>query len=85
MGWLGGIVMASLATSFLAIRIFEYIFGGMTGWVASTAKPVTFVGVWTAVTTAAGMRDFTSKVRSLRRLNNSARKRTEALLKGGRR
>jgi len=82
MGWLVGYVMASLAASFIVVRVLEYIFAGATGWVVSTTKVGTFVTVWTAITTAAGMRDFTSRVRGLRRLGDRTSKRIEVLTKG---
>jgi len=85
MGWLTGYVMASIAASFVVMRVLDYIFAGATGWIVSTAKVSTFVSVWTAITTAAGMRDFTSRVRGVRSLSNKTGKKLEALTRGLRR
>lgn len=66
MGWLVGYTLASIVTSFIAVKIFDHIFAGVTGSLVSIARVPLFVGTWTAVTATAGMRGFTRKVRQLR-------------------
>ena len=66
MGWLVGYTLASMAASFIAVKIFDYIFAGASSGLVSTARAGLFVGTWTAVTASAGMRGFSKKVRQLR-------------------
>jgi len=85
MGWLAGYVMASIAASIVVVRVFDYFVGEATGIAKEATRTGVFVSVWTAITTAAGMRDFTTKVRSLRRLGNGMGKKLEGLITMGRR
>lgn len=72
MGWLVGYTMASIAVAFIVVKIFDYVFAGVTGNVASAARVGLFVGAWTAVTTKAGMRGVNQKFRQLRQGNQKA-------------
>lgn len=66
MGWLVGYVIASMVGAFVAVRIFDHIFSGVTGSIAGVARASLFVGVWTAITAGSGMRAFTRRMRQLR-------------------
>ena len=66
MGWLLNYTIASIAISFILIKLLDYLFAGMYGGFVSVAKFVIFVLVWTAVTTQAGMHGFTKRVRQLK-------------------
>ena len=81
MGWLIGPTMASFVAAFLVIKLFDYVFSGVTGYLVSGARAGAFVITWTAVTTQLGMHGFTSKVRQLGQRNAKAIK---ALSKGER-
>jgi hypothetical protein len=78
MGWLVGSILASLVAAVIVVKIFDYLFAGMVGGLASTARAVLFVVTWTAVTAKAGMHGLTSQVRQLRQGNTKA---IEALTK----
>lgn len=78
MGWLVGATLASLMAAVIVVKIFDYLFAGMAGGFANTARAVLFVVTWTAVTAKAGMRGLTSQVRQLRQGNAKA---IEALTK----
>jgi hypothetical protein len=80
-GWIVGYTIASIAASFVAVRIFDLIFGAATGSLASTARAGVFVTTWTAVTAKSGMNGFTSRVRKLRQGNAKASKQINALTK----
>ena len=66
MGWLIGPTLASFVAAFIVVKIFDHVFSGVTGNLASVARAGLFVGTWTAVTARAGMRGFDQKVRRLR-------------------
>ena len=66
MGWLVGYTLASIATSFVVVKIFDAIFAGAAGGLVSSARAGLFVATWAAVTAQAGMRGFTKRVRRLR-------------------
>lgn len=69
MGWLVSYTLASIVTGFIVLKIFDYVFAGVTGSVASSARVGLFVCTWTAVTAHAAMRGFNQKVRQLRQGN----------------
>ena len=79
MGWLLGPVIASIVSAFVVVRIFDYIFGGVTSGVINPIRSILFVGTSTAVTTGSGMRGFTSRVRRLRRGVTAAENRLHSL------
>lgn len=81
MGWLVGYTLASIVTAFIVLKIFDYVFAGVTGSVVSLARVGLFVCTWTAVTAHTGMRGFNQKVRQLRQGNQGAIK---ALIKSER-
>lgn len=66
MGWLVTYTLASMATSFVVVKIFDYIFAGASNGLVNTARAGLFVATWTAVTANAGMRGLTRRVRQLR-------------------
>ena len=82
MAWLIGPVFVSAVVSFIAVRLFEFIFSGATNSLASTARTGVSVVAWTAVTTMLGMREATKLSRKLRQGNASARSQLDALTKG---
>lgn len=71
-GWLAGYTLASIVTAVIVVKIFDYVFAGMTGSVASSARVGLFVGTWTAVTAKTGIHGFSQKVRQLRQSNKKA-------------
>ena len=58
--------LASLAASFIVVKLFDYIFAGATGSLVSIARAGLFVATWAAVTAQVGMRGFTKRVRQVR-------------------
>ena len=66
MGWLIGPTLASFVAAFIVVKIFDYVFSGMSDSLASVARAGLFVGTWTAVTAKAGMHGFSQKMRRLR-------------------
>ena len=74
MSWLVGMTLASMAAAFIVMRILDYIFAGMGGWISVVAKPAVHVGVWAAVTAHSGMRAFSERVRGLRHRCRSVQK-----------
>ena len=72
MGWLVGPTIASLVAAFIAVKIVEYVFGGVTGVLGNVVKPIIFVVTWTAVSTQAAMRSLTRAARQLRQGNQKA-------------
>ena len=67
MGWLLGYTIASMVGALFVVRIFDYVVGGVSNAAGHAARVGLFVGTWTAITAASGMRDFTKRVRKLRR------------------
>jgi hypothetical protein len=74
--------LASMAAAFIAVKIFDYLFAGVSNSLTSGARAGVFVVAWTAVTARAGMNGFTKKVRQLRQSNADARDRLDAITKG---
>lgn len=74
MSWLVGPTLASFVAAFIVVKLFDWIFSGLTGSMASVARAGLFVSAWTAVTAKAGMRGFGQKVRQLRQGNQEAMK-----------
>ena len=68
MGWLVSYTLASIAASFVVVKIFDYIFAEVSNSLVNIARFCLFVATWTVVTAQAGMRGFTKRVRRLRRI-----------------
>ena len=66
MGWLVGATLASLVASFVALKLFDYVFAEAHGVLVSFARVSLFVITWTAITARAGMHSFKKGVRQLR-------------------
>ena len=66
MGWLVSYTLASIAASFIVVKIFDYIFAEAVGGLVSSARAGLFVATWTAVTAQTGMHGVTKRVRQLR-------------------
>ena len=66
MGWLVNYILASMVASFIVVKIFDYIFAGVTNSLVSSARFGLFVVTWAAVTAKAGMLGVTKQVRQLR-------------------
>ena len=64
LGWLFGGAVLSAVAAFVLVRIAEQLFG-----LVGIARVAVFSGIWTAVTTMAGMRSFNSTARKLRTKN----------------
>jgi hypothetical protein len=73
LGWLVGYTLASIAAAFVIVRIFDYLFAGATGNIATAARLGLFVATWTAVTAKSGMHVFTTQVRQLKQSSAGAR------------
>ena len=81
MGWLINQVIASVVLSVIVVKAWEAIVGGIIGPSANAAKTGIFVSVWTAFTTATGLRAFTELVRRLRHSNDEIGERIKLLPK----
>lgn len=66
MGWLVTYTLASMAASFIVVKIFDYAFEGVHNGFISTARVGVFVLTWTVVTAKAGMHGFSRRVRQVR-------------------
>lgn len=66
MGWLVGYTMASMAAAFIVVKVFDYIFAGVSSGLVSGARAGLFVATWTAITARAGMNGFSKRVHQLR-------------------
>ncbi len=66
MGWLVGYTLASMAASFIVVKLLDYIFAETTSGLVGVARCGLFVATWTAVTAQAGMHGFSKKVRQLK-------------------
>ena len=66
MGWLVSYTLASIAASFVVVKIFDYIFEGVSSGLVSIARAGLFIATWTVVTTQAGMHGVTKRVRQLK-------------------
>ena len=67
MSWLISYTIASIVGALFVVRLFDYVVGGFAGHISSIVRGGLFVSVWTAITTASGMRSFTKTVRGLRK------------------
>ena len=67
MGWLVSYTLASIAASFVVVKIFDYIFAEATSGLASIARFGLFVVTWTVVTAKAGMSGFSKRIKALRK------------------
>ena len=67
LGWLIGYTLASMATSFLVVKIFDWLVAGVTDGLVSIARPGLFVVTWTVITAKAGMSGFTRRIQGLRK------------------
>lgn len=78
LGWLVGYTIASIVTAFIVVRLFDYIFTGLTdGW-ANFIKFCLFVLTWTAVTAKGGMHSFSRQVKRIRQGNRALMNRISA-------
>lgn len=76
MKWLVSATIASAMGAFLLMGLYDYFFAGLLSGVAAAAvKPSLFVGAWTAITTALGMRKYAKGVRHLREKTSTEEKR----------
>ena len=66
MGWLLSYTLASIAASFVVVKVFDFIVTDATHGFPSTARASLFVITWTAVTAQAGMRGFSKGVRQVK-------------------
>jgi hypothetical protein len=80
LSWLVGYTLASIVAAFVIVRIFDYIFAGVSGNIVAGARLGLFVGAWTVVTAKAGMHTITRQARQLRHGNASAMNRINAIV-----
>ena len=66
MGWLVTYTLGSIVTSFIVVKIFDFIFAEVSSVFVGIARFGLFVVTWAAVTAKAGMGGFTKQVRRLR-------------------
>jgi len=66
MKWLVGYTFAGLVGSVIVVRVMEFLVWEGRSVGSSVAKAGVFVGTWTTIIAALGMRDFSSKVRLMR-------------------
>ncbi len=66
MGWLVSATLASMVAAFVVVKIFDYIFAGVTSGLGSVVRYGLFALTWTAVTVQAGRHGFNKRVRQLR-------------------
>lgn len=66
MGWLVNYVVASWVLAIVAVKLYDYLFAGVSSGLSNVARATIFIGTWTLVTTASGMHGFTKGVRNLR-------------------
>jgi len=66
LGWLVGYVLASAVSSVIVVRLAQFALGGVVE-IAGVVKNTLFVGTWTAVTSALGMRAFKKNLQRLRK------------------
>ena len=81
MSWLIGYTIASIVGAVFVVRLFDYVFGGFVSTISSIARGSLFVSVWTAITTALGMHDFSKTERKLRRSSEEVSRRVNRLQK----
>ncbi len=82
MGWLVAPVITSIVGAILLVKVWDVVVGGPTNSFLEVARAVLFVGTWTAITTAAGMRGVDN---AAKRLNGSSLlRRLRTLTSGGR-
>ncbi len=66
MGWLTSSLMASVVVAVVAVRICEYLFGGVTSGLGWGVRYAVFCLTWTAVTTLTGMHGVSKQMRRLK-------------------
>ena len=82
MSWLVAPIITSIVFSILIVKVWGIVFGGVSNIFLGVAQGGLVIGMWTAITTAAGMRGVNNMTR---RLNGSATlRRLRALTKGER-
>ena len=80
MGWLLGYTLGSIAASFIVVRAFDFLVGGVVDSATSAARGIVFVNTWAAVTAKAGMRDLTKTAQKLRLGNLTTKNKIDALI-----
>lgn len=73
MKWLLNYTLVALVGSVLINRIFDYFFAEAKGAAASATRAGAFVGTWTAITAALGMRDLSQGIHRFRRKSKVVR------------
>ena len=69
MGWLIGPTLASFIAAFIVVKLFDYIFAGVSGSLVNIARVGLFILTWAVVTAKGGMSSFSKTVRHLRQGN----------------
>ena len=67
--WLTGPIIASVVFAMLIVKVWDMVFGGLSSGFLGVARAGLFIGTWTAITAASGMRGVNNLTR---RLNDSA-------------
>jgi hypothetical protein len=65
--WLIGSTLASFVAAFIVIKLFDYVFSGVTGTLGNVARAGVFIVTWTAITAKLGMHGFSKRIRNLRK------------------
>ena len=79
MTFMFGWVIAAILGGLTAVRVGEFLLGGLSSGVLNILRPIFFVGTVTAVTTHSQMSRFTSKVRKALRIITAVRDRVESI------
>lgn len=81
LGWLVSQVITSIVGSVVVVELFKIIFRDILGPATNTVKTGLFVGTFTSITTALGMRSFKKGVDGLQQANKEVEKRITLLPK----
>lgn len=79
LGWLNSAVLISIFGAWIVVKIYVIVTHDILGPAANIVKNGIFVGAWTAITTATGMRAFGGLVRRLRQANKEVGERINPL------
>lgn len=66
MGWLVNSLLASMVMAFIVVKIYDYIFAGVTSSWSNGVRYGLFCFTWTAVTVQAGMSSVNKRARQLK-------------------
>ena len=65
-GYLMGSLLVSALAAFIAVRFFDFFFQSTQSKASSVARTGVFMGAWTAITSALGLRWFSERIQRWR-------------------